>query len=70
MAKGVIKKVVQDKGFGFVTNTSDGGKDVFFHISGCANRDDFDSLAVGDQVTYDIESSERGPRAVRLARAS
>jgi CspA family cold shock protein len=62
---GIVKKVVGDRGFGFIA--SDDGTEYFFHRSG--TEADFDDLRGGDAVTFEIEASPRGPRAgrVRLA---
>jgi cold shock protein len=64
MASGTIKKVVSDRGFGFITGED--GKDYFFHRDGCDASLDFDQLVGGEQVTYDMESSPRGPRAANV----
>ena len=66
MATGTIKKLVRDRGFGFITGQD--GAEVFFHrnaVQGAA----FDSLAEGQAVEFDSEQGEKGPRAanVRLA---
>ena len=65
--KGVIKTLIADKNFGFIT-PEDGSKDVFFHGSGLVGME-FAELHVGDQVTFEVEQSEKGPRAVNVARA-
>ena len=64
-AKGRIKKMVRDRGFGFIRG--DDGKEVFFHRSGL-NAADYDSLSEGDAVEYVIQEGPRGARAefVRL----
>jgi cold shock protein len=61
MAAGTVKKLISDRGFGFIT--ADDGKDYFFHRDALAASLDFDRLAGGERVTFDIESSPRGPRA-------
>ena len=61
MATGTIKKVVSDRGFGFIT--AEDGKDYFFHRDGLAQSLDFDRLVGGERVTFDLQSSPRGPRA-------
>jgi len=61
MATGTIKKLVADRGFGFIT--ADDGKDYFFHRSGV---EDFDRLRGNEKVEFDIESSPKGPRANRV----
>ncbi len=59
-AKGRIKKMVRDRGFGFIRG--DDGKEVFFHRSGL-NGADYDALSEGDVVEYVIQEGPRGPRA-------
>ncbi|TMF89291.1 MAG: cold shock domain-containing protein [Chloroflexi bacterium] len=65
MQSGTIKKLVSDRGFGFIA--AEDGKEYFFHRSG--TEGDFDRLVGGEQVTFEIEQSQKGPRAnkVRLA---
>lgn len=64
---GKIKRVT-DKGFGFIT--PDGSdKDVFFHHSSLSGIT-FEELREGDAVTFDTEDSEKGPRAINVARAA
>jgi cold shock protein len=48
--KGAIKRLIGDRGFGFITAES--GEDYFFHHSGVVDRRFYD-LAEGDQVTFD-----------------
>ena len=61
MATGTIKKLVSDRGFGFIT--ADDGKDYFFHRDGLSQSLDFDRLIGGEKVTFEIEQSPKGPRA-------
>lgn len=65
MSQGKIK--VLKNGFGFVT-PDDGGKDLFFHMTGLVGVD-FNTLQVGQMVTYDVAQSDKGPKAenVKLA---
>jgi len=67
--KGRIKKMVRDRGFGFIRG--DDGKEVFFHRSGLGGAD-YDALSEGDIVEYNVQESPRGPRAenVRAAAAA
>ncbi len=67
MATGTIKKVVADRGFGFIT--ADDGKDYFFHRDGLERSLDFDRLVGGEKVSFEIESSPRGPRAAKVQAA-
>jgi len=66
MATGVIKKVVSDRGFGFITADS---KDYFFHRSSLQSSLDFDRLSAGEKVEFEIEQGPKGPAAVRVRAA-
>lgn len=55
---GTIKKIVADRGFGFITE--EGGTEYFFHRD---SVDNFDSLRGGESVTFEVEQSAKGPRA-------
>jgi CspA family cold shock protein len=64
---GTIKKLVSDKGFGFIT--AEGlAKDLFFH-SNSLNGVAFAELREGDAVSFDTEETPKGPAAVNVARA-
>ena len=67
MQTGTIKKLVSDRGFGFIA--AEDGKEYFFHRSG--TEGDFDGLNGGEKVSFEIEQSPKGPRAksVRIASA-
>jgi CspA family cold shock protein len=67
MSTGTIKKVVADRGFGFIT--AEDGKDYFFHRGGLQLPLEFDRLTGGEQVTFEIEQSPKGPRAIRVTAA-
>ncbi len=58
--KGKIKKMVRDRGFGFIRG--DDGKEVFFHRSGL-NAAEYDNLNEGDAVEYVVQEGPRGARA-------
>ncbi|HLD18193.1 MAG TPA: cold shock domain-containing protein [Patescibacteria group bacterium] len=57
-----------DKGFGFITPDGQ-DKDVFFHMSALVDMD-FNDLRTGDTVTFEVEDSPKGPRAVNVQRVS
>jgi CspA family cold shock protein len=59
-SRGRIKKMVRDRGFGFIRGED--GKEVFFHRSGL-NGADYDSLSEGDAVEYVVQEGPRGARA-------
>ena len=67
MATGTVKKLVSDRGFGFIT--AEDGKDYFFQRDGLDSSLDFDRLVGGEKVNFDVESSPRGPRAVKVQAA-
>jgi superfamily II DNA/RNA helicase len=67
MPKGTVKKVVSDRGFGFIA--AEDGKEYFFHQSGLDPSLNFDNLRGGEAVSFDIEQSQKGPRANRVRAA-
>jgi CspA family cold shock protein len=67
LTSGTIKKLISERGFGFIT--AEDGKDYFFHKDGLASSMDFDRLVGGESVTFEVESSPRGPRAVQVRQA-
>lgn len=64
---GTIKRLVRDKGFGFIKG--EGDEEYFFHKSGLARGLDFDTLAEGERVKFEQEKGPKGPRAERVERA-
>ena len=70
MAVGTVKKIFQDRGFGFIK--LDNGSDIFFHVRGC-QPNTFESLNIGDKVEYEIDPQQdkqgRGPRAINVKKA-
>ena len=60
MASGTVKWFNSQKGFGFI-QPSDGGKDVFVHIS-AVERAGLSGLNEGQKISYDVVS-ERGKSA-------
>jgi len=61
MTTGTIKKLVADRGFGFIT--AEDGKEYFFHRS---SIESFDSLRGNERVDFDVEDSPKGPRAAQV----
>ena len=58
---GTIKKLVSDRGFGFIT--AENGKDYFFPRDGLAPSLAYDRLVGGEKVQFEIEQDPKGPRA-------
>ena len=63
---GTIKRLT-DKGFGFIAVEGE-EKDLFFHSSALIDVT-FDELREGDEVTFETEDSDKGPRAMNVQRA-
>jgi CspA family cold shock protein len=55
---GAIKRLVSDKGFGFIA--AGDGSEYFFHRSAC-NQTPFDSLRGGQAVTFEQGAGSEGP---------
>jgi CspA family cold shock protein len=62
MPQGTIKKIVSDKGFGFISGEKG---DIFFHLSSVQGKR-FEELTEGESVEYETEISQKGPRAVSV----
>jgi CspA family cold shock protein len=68
MSQGKVRKIVADKGFGFI-QPDDGGSDLFFHHSSLVDLR-IEDLGAGDVVSFDVQPGRdgKGPRAVNVAR--
>jgi CspA family cold shock protein len=62
---GTIKRLVSDKGFGFVA--AEDGTEYFFHQSAC-NGVAFDALREGEAVKFQTGQGPKGPRAENITR--
>ncbi len=67
MTTGTVKKVVADRGFGFIA--AEDGKDYFFHRGELDPSIDFDRLSGGERVEFEVEASPKGPRATKVRNA-
>ena len=61
MTSGTIKRVVRDKGFGFIADDNQ-QQEYFFHSSACRGTR-FEELREGQRVTFEVGQSAKGPRA-------
>jgi len=59
--KGKIKYFNESKGFGFII--AEDGKEVFVHQSALGEGV---TLNENDEVTFDVEEGERGPKAANV----
>ena len=67
MTTGTIKKVVADRGFGFIT--AEDAKEYFFHRGGLDSSLDFDRLVGGERGPVRDRASPKGPRANQVRSA-
>ena len=67
MTTGTVKFFNTTQGFGFIT-PSDGSKDVFVHIS-AVERSNLGHLTEGQEVSFEVQQDQRGPKAVNLQAA-
>lgn len=64
MPRGTIKKLVLDKGFGFISGES--GRDIFFHHTSIEGAS-FETLSEGQAVEYEEGVGPKGPRAEKVS---
>jgi CspA family cold shock protein len=69
MTKGSIKRVMKDRGYGFIK--VEDGREIFFHMSDLQGLD-FNGLLKGDLVECEVgkDRYNRGLKAVNFRRAS
>jgi CspA family cold shock protein len=63
MATGTIKRLVRERGFGFIQGSD--GVELFFHKS-ALQAGAFDALTEGQAVEFDVEKGDKGPRAANM----
>ena len=64
MNQGTVKWFNKEKGFGFIK--SEDKKDYFVHYSNIIGGSGMKTLEEGQNVTFEIESTDKGPRAVKV----
>jgi cold shock protein len=65
LGEGVVKWFSERKGFGFIEQQD--GQDLFVHHS-AINMPGFRTLNEGDRVNFEIEESDRGPKAKNVTK--
>ncbi len=63
MQQGTVKWFDAVKGYGFIAG--DSGKDIFVHQSNILMKG-FRNLEVGQRVSYQIEPTEKGNKAINV----
>ena len=66
--EGTIKKLVTDKGFGFIAVEGE-EKDLFFHGNELQGVE-FNELQEGDKVSFEKADSPKGPNATNVTRTT
>jgi len=64
---GTIKKLISDKGFGFIAS-DELEKEVFFHSSELQGVE-YNELREGDAVTFEVQESDKGLNATQVSKA-
>lgn len=67
MSTGTVKWFSTDRGYGFI-EPSDGGKDVFVHIT-AVERSDLGTLKEGQKISYEVVSNRGKSSAENLEAA-
>jgi CspA family cold shock protein len=65
MASGKIKRLMRDRGFGFIS--AQDGREVFFHRSELQEVE-FEDLREGDNLEFEVTQGKKGPQAVNVKR--
>jgi len=66
MTEGTVKFFHDRKGYGFIerNDTDEEDDDVFFHMEDVGG----DDLEEGEEVRFEVEQADKGPRAKNLER--
>lgn len=66
--RGTVKWFNSSKGFGFIESNDD-GTDVFAHYSEI-EMDGYKTLTEGQEVEFELEDGEKGPKAAKIRSVS
>lgn len=61
---GKVKWFNNQKGYGFITSEEE--KDIFVHYSDIISADKYKTLTENSTVAYDIETTEKGVKAINV----
>ena len=64
MHTGKVKKLVRERGFGFISDTD--GSEVFFHKNNLTGVE-FEALNENDEVEFEVEKSPKGASAINVS---
>ena len=63
MHNGKIKKLVRERGFGFISDVD--GRELFFHQTSLIDTQ-FDAIKEDQSVEFEVEKSPKGRRAINV----
>lgn len=66
MARGTVKRFVEEKGYGFIA-PDEGGEDLFVHYS-AIEGEGYRSLEEGERVSYEPARGRKGEEAKNVRR--
>jgi len=64
--KGKVKKWLDERGYGFISS-EEHSSEIFVHSSNIEGKS---SLNEGEEVEFEIENSDKGPRAIKVKSVS
>ena len=67
MAKGVVKRFDEKKGYGFISAPDVSEKDIFVHYSD-VEGEGFRTLTPGEEVEFELIESPKGFKAINVHR--
>jgi CspA family cold shock protein len=65
MPRGTVKWFNENKGYGFIQRS--GGEDLYVHHSEIESEG-YRTLAEGEEVEFEVQKTEAGPRAAHVTR--